>query len=136
MPPYWSLVPREIQAKALLSAWQSFAKTVEANQNLKAHSKSHSINLLRRYVCMCVLANSKCIFIQHSCVRLFVNVNVIRKHTRYTHSSSECCEPHLKTNCDFQAQRIYARSPPIFFLLTNCCQSVFAYDSYNFSLDR
>lgn len=67
-----------------------------SKSKIQKHTASHSINLLRRYLCACamcvclrVLANSKCIFIQHSSVRLFVNVDS-QAHTQHTDSSSEC----------------------------------------------
>lgn len=75
------------------------------------------------WACVCesvrvwVLANSKCIFIQHSSVRLFVNV--IRKHTQYTHSSSECVAlwASLENKLWFSSSaNMRALSPDFFFV--------------------
>lgn len=102
-----------------------------SKSKIQKHTASHSINLLRRYLCACamcvclrVLANSKCIYLFN--IHLFGYLWMwIRKHTHSTQIrvQSVWCwllnEPHLKTNCDFQAQRICARSPPIFYCVWN-----------------
>lgn len=134
----------------------TFCKTIlctecRSKSKIQKHTASHSINLLRRYLCACamcvwlrVLANSKCIFIQHSSVRLFVNVDSqAHTHTQHTFEFRVCgvdCWMSLtwKQTVIFKLSE-YARALPRFFFVceTNCCcQSVFAYDPNNFSLDR